>query len=104
VSRRIAACFLSRWGNQVDLAAPGVNILSCWPGNRYERLNGTSMAALHVAGTSALATSSHRFTRAVTIREILLQATDNLGVPGRDDETGHGLVDAEQSAFLRTLH
>lgn len=95
--------FSSR-GNQVDLAAPGVNILSTWPGNRYERLNGTSMAAPHVAGTAALATSSHRFTRATTIREILLQAADNLGVPGRDDETGHGLVDAEQSAYLRTLH
>ncbi len=97
------ASFSSR-GNQVDLAAPGVNILSCWPGNRYERLNGTSMAAPHVAGTAALATSSHRFTRAATIREILFQAADNLGVPGRDDETGHGLVDAEQSAYLRTLH
>lgn len=96
------ANFSSR-GPQVDLAAPGVNILSTLPGNRYGRLNGTSMAAPHVAGTAALTISSHRFTRAETIRTILLQTADNLGVSGRDDEYGHGLVDAEQAAFQRTL-
>jgi subtilisin len=97
------ASFSSR-GNQVDLAAPGVHVLSTLPGNRYGRLNGTSMAAPHVAGTAALAISSHRFTRAETIRQILEQSADNLGVPGRDDHYGHGLVDAEQSAFQRSLH
>jgi subtilisin len=90
-------------GQQVDLAAPGVNILSTLPGNRYGHKNGTSMAAPHVTGAAALAISSHRFTRAETIRTILLQTADNLGIPGRDNEYGHGLVDAEQSAFIRHL-
>ncbi len=94
--------FSSR-GHQVDLAAPGVNILSTLPGNRYGIKNGTSMAAPHVAGAAALAISSHRFTPAETIRRILLQTADNLGLSGRDNEYGHGLVDVEQSAFMRHL-
>lgn len=91
-------------GSQVDLCAPGVQIYSTLPGNRYGHLNGTSMASPHVAGAAALAVSSHRFTRAESIRKLLEISADNLGVPGRDDMFGHGLVDAEQCAFMRTLH
>jgi subtilisin len=101
-SSRNLANFSSR-GEHVDLTAPGVQILSTLPGNRYGRLNGTSMAAPHVTGTAALAFSSHRFTKAETIRQILEKTADNLGTPGRDDLYGNGLVDAEQAAFLRGM-
>ncbi len=38
----------------VSLAAPGVNIISAWPGNILKALDGTSMACPHVAGVAAL--------------------------------------------------
>jgi thermitase len=44
----------SSWGDWVDLAAPGVDIYSTLPGNRYGSKSGTSMAAAHVSGLAGL--------------------------------------------------
>lgn len=42
-------------GGQVDIAGPGVDIYSSWPGEqRYNTISGTSMATPHVAGVAAL--------------------------------------------------
>ena len=47
--------YFSNFGHHtVDIAAPGVNILSTKPGNNYLSINGTSMAAPHVTGALAL--------------------------------------------------
>jgi subtilisin family serine protease len=41
----------SNWGNPpVDVAAPGVGILSTWKGGGLNTISGTSMATPHVAG------------------------------------------------------
>ena len=48
------ASFSNYGSSWVDLAAPGVNILSTTPGNNYGFKNGTSMACPHVAGVAAL--------------------------------------------------
>jgi subtilisin family serine protease len=44
----------SNFGGQVYLAAPGVNIISSFPGNLYGSVSGTSFSAPIAAGTAAL--------------------------------------------------
>jgi subtilisin family serine protease len=53
------ASFSNFGATSVDLAAPGVNILSTLPGNRYGSYSGTSMATPHVTGAAALIKSQN---------------------------------------------
>lgn len=46
-------------GGAIDLAAPGVDILSCWKEGGYRRASGTSMAAPHVTGLVARFVGAH---------------------------------------------
>jgi alpha-tubulin suppressor-like RCC1 family protein/subtilisin family serine protease len=74
-----ARAYFSNYGEMtVDLGAPGVGILSCQPGNRYQWLSGTSMATPHVAGACALAYSRAPYWNAAQIKNAILSAVDQV--------------------------
>lgn len=69
----------SNYGDStVDLGAPGVSIVSTYPGNQYVWMDGTSMAAPHVSGVAALVASKHTgLPVADTVKALLASATAN---------------------------
>lgn len=79
---------LARFSNYglktVDIAAPGKNILSLDLAGEYSPLNGTSMAAPHVAGAAALLKSSMPNISTITLKRIILSsAMENPELKGK---------------------
>ncbi len=62
----------------VDLAAPGSDILSTFPGNRYALISGTSMATPLVTGVVALAMGRFPGAGSLAIRDLVLRSVDPL--------------------------
>ena len=77
------ACF-SNSASFLDLLAPGADINSSVPGGSFENLQGTSMAAPHVAGCWAILKQARP---TATVDQIEL-ALKNTGVPVTDWRTG----------------
>src|SRR5688500_7310131 len=48
-----------RFGEVIELTAPGVNIRTAWPGNSYRNLTGNSFACPHIVGVIALLLETH---------------------------------------------
>ncbi|RAM51152.1 MAG: subtilisin [Hapalosiphonaceae cyanobacterium JJU2] len=59
------------------VTAPGANVYSTLPGNKYASYNGTSMAAPHVAGVVALMLSANPNLTDAQIRQILAETSGN---------------------------
>jgi len=72
-----ARAYFSNWGaDSVDLAAPGLSILSTLPGGQYGIASGTSMAAPHVTGAVALLCALHSELTAEQVKEQILRSVD----------------------------
>ncbi|MCG8402695.1 MAG: S8 family serine peptidase [Firmicutes bacterium] len=89
------ADFSSR-GAQAEIGAAGVEVWGLWPGGKYAKLSGTSMATPVIAGASALlqARSVRRHgekTPPAILRWFMQYDAEDLGTPGRDREFGFGV-------------
>ena len=101
----------SSTGSDVEIAAPGVSVLSTWKdstnfagplpfsfagyaGEYFIEANGTSMASPHVAGVAALLMASNPSYTAEAVRNKMNETALDLGATGKDNLYGYGLVDA----------
>ena len=107
----------SNWGQHVDIAAPGLDILSLRarrtdlmagiPGidyklgdgyvgedKRYFRAGGTSFAAPMVSATASLIWAKNPKLSNMQVKHMLLNSARDIETPGWDQLTGYGLLDA----------
>lgn len=67
----------SNWGNiHVDVTAPGENIYSSLPGNRYGYMTGTSQATAFVTGIAALLLAKDPSLTPIQIKSLILGSVD----------------------------
>src|SRR5665811_968443 len=85
-------CIRDRYGAQVDLAAPGVSVLSTYAGSLYQYMSGTSMASPYVAASAALLLAANPVLTPTAVESRLERNATDLGAPGHDDHYGYGLV------------
>jgi serine protease len=81
-----------------SIGSNGVNFV-------YSFANGTSMAAPHVAGVLALMLSANPDLTPADIDAMLAagELTDDLGAPGRDDQYGQGIINAQRAVLAALL-
>jgi len=107
----------SNWGANIDLVAPGVDVLSLrarWtdfalvaktanykPGSNfvgpqaaYYRASGTSFAAPLVTGVASLLRAKDPSLSAADVKRILTHSAQDIDIPGVEQYTGFGLLDA----------
>ncbi len=73
----LAASFSNYGKHEVDVFAPGVDILSTVPGNKYQRDSGTSMAAPVVTGLAALIMAYYPSLSASDVKKIITSSVSN---------------------------
>ncbi len=82
-----------------EISAPGVRVMSAWPGGVYYELNGTSMAAPHVTGLVALMLSAKPDMNRFDIIQAIQAHAVPLGVPLPNMLFGHGRIDAYRTVL-----
>ena len=88
----------SNYGAGVDIAAPGLDIFSSLPGNRYGLLSGTSQAAAFVSGAVALLKANAPELKSEEIKfAILSSAKHNVTLEGK--VKAEGLLDVVSALY-----
>ena len=84
-------CDFSNYGSTIDVAAPGEDVYSAYPGGGYTSLNGTSMAAPHISAVCAMYRLQNSKASIYQVEYLLWENTKDLGQSGWDEYYGYGV-------------
>ncbi len=87
--------YFSNYGDSVDIAAPGVNIISSIPGGGFSSKSGTSMATPHAAAIAAMFKIYDNSMSPSEIERSVRKYVDDLGAKGWDKYYGTGRISVE---------
>ena len=91
----------SNFGPVVDIAAPGVDILTTYNGTEYAVKSGTSTAAPHVTGVAALYKATHPTASPYEVYQALITLAS---FPTTQcDGNGHGYFQGDKDGFSEPL-
>ena len=98
--------WFSNYGSWYDITAPGERILSTYlsggVSDTYAYMSGTSMACPVTAAVAAMVRVANPSLTATEVSALLCETASDMHSSGKDDQTGHGMVDAE-AAVSRAL-
>jgi subtilisin family serine protease len=105
----------SNYGNNIDVVAPGADVLSTMPLTQtgymtekgfvtvFDEMTGTSMAAPHVAGLAGLFLSQNTNLACEDVEKIIQRSAYDIDPNGYDEYHGYGRVDAYKALeYLRS--
>jgi len=80
-----------------DVSAPGVDVVSSVPGNKYEAMSGSSMAAPHLTGAVGLLSEAFPDISAYDLRAYIENTSTDLGASGPDSRYGKGKLNLKNT-------
>lgn len=84
-------------GPEVEVSAPGVDVLLTNLSGGYSTNSGTSFSSPYVAGLAALILSEADCLSNEGVRQLIIDTVDDVHNPGFDNKTGWGRVDAAKA-------
>jgi len=82
----------SNYGNEVDIAAPGVGVLTAWDQGDLSNFSGTSVSSAIVSAALAMERSRYPGLSNTQIVDSVLSHTVEAEKPGFDPVSGHGVL------------
>ncbi|MFE8700708.1 S8 family serine peptidase [Cytobacillus sp. FJAT-54145] len=92
------------WMIKPDVSAPGVNIVSTFPGEGYAALQGTSMASPHVAGAAALLLEKNPNWSTEDVKAALMNTAAGVVDPATGEEYAHNSQGAGSIRIVDALN
>ncbi len=89
--------YVEGYGIKPDVTAPGVNITSSSKNGSYSTQSGTSMSAGVISGVASLILEKNPLLLPSEVKNLIASSALDLGVKGKDELYGFGLIDANKA-------